>query len=62
MITRIMLSLKKAAVSKEDLWSLGEPSVVSAVGFAGPRRVPPASGDEIGLDTIGSRYEAASRA
>jgi len=38
MVTRLMLSLKKAAVSQqEEVWSLGEPSTVSGVRFAGSR-------------------------
>lgn len=36
MVTRIMISLKKAAASQDDLWSLGQPtSRFTGVMFAG---------------------------
>jgi len=45
MVTRLLLSLKKATSSREYVWSLGEPTV-HTMGFAGT------TGDEIRLDTL----------
>ena len=47
MITRLMLSLKKASTSQEEAWSIGEPTMR----FAEPRPVVVTSG-EIHLDTF----------
>ena len=49
MITRLMLSLKKAAASQGDLWSFGDTTAITRVKFAAPLDT---SGDEIGLDNF----------
>ena len=54
MITRIMLSLKKAAASQGDQWSLGEPTTFTGVRFA-PDRVHDTTGDVIALETFRSK-------
>ena len=53
MITRLMLSLKKAAVSQtsEGLWSFGEPAAVTRISFARPQGRE-TSRDEISLDSF----------
>ena len=58
MIARLILSLKKASVSQECVWSLGEPSTTTSVRFAGSQGLG-ATRDEIGLDTFGGRHEGA---
>ncbi|KAF9790731.1 hypothetical protein BJ322DRAFT_1104380 [Thelephora terrestris] len=65
MISRIMLSLKKAADSQRNGWSLGEPSTngvgLSAIKFSSPRRGLFREGsDEIPLDTFPESGTAAS--
>ena len=60
MITRLMLSLKKAS-TKEDAWSFGEPTM-RTMRFAEPRRVV-TTRDEVPLDTfatgsVGTRSRA----
>ena len=56
MITRLMLSLKKAATPQEDGWSLGEPTTHNTMRFA-ERRGGVATRDEIPLDTFASTHE-----
>jgi len=56
MITRLLLSLKKAGAPREHGWSLGEPTTHTAIKFA-ERRVRVTTGDEISLDTFASTYE-----
>ena len=52
MITRIMLSLKKAAASQGDLWSLGDSTTAfTGIMFAGVRDRD-AAGDEVQLENI----------
>ena len=51
MITRLMLSLKKAAASQGDLWSFGEPTTFTRVKFATPQGLDTRR-DEIGMDSI----------
>ena len=51
MITRLMLSLKKAAASQGDLWSFGEPTTVTRVKFATPQSLDTRR-DEIGMDSF----------
>jgi len=53
MITRLMLSLKKAATSQENGWSFGEPTTHTTMRFAERRGGVPAR-DEIHLDTFAS--------
>jgi len=56
MITRLLLSLKKAAASKEEHgWSFGEPTTHTTMRFAGRRG--DATRDEIHLDTFVSAQE-----
>ena len=56
MITRLLLSLKKAAASrKEHGWSFGEPTTHTTMRFAGRRG--DATRDEIHLDTFLSTHE-----
>ena len=57
MITRLMLSLKKAASSHEHGWSLGKPTTHTTIRFA-ERRGDISTGDEIRLDTFGGTHEA----
>ena len=56
MITRLMLSLKKATTSREYVWSFGEPTVITTVRFP-DRRSLMTTRDEIPLDTLGSGDE-----
>ena len=56
MVTRLLLSLKKAGASREHGWSLGEPTTHTAMKFA-DRRGGFATGDEIPLDTFASTRE-----
>ena len=51
MITRLLLSLKKASASKEPGWSFGEPTTHTTMKFA-DRRGGAAMRDEIPLDTL----------
>ena len=55
MITRLLLSLKKADASREYDWSLEEITTHTTMGFAGHRGV--ATRDEILLDTFASAHE-----
>lgn len=58
MIARLMLSLKKASVTQEGIWSFGDPSRGTSVRFAvGPDLG--ATRDDIGLDTFAGRYKRA---
>ena len=56
MVVRLLLSLKKAGASREDGWSLGEPTTHTTMRFA-DRRGGVATGDEIPLDTFVSKQE-----
>jgi len=56
MITRLLLSLKKANASQECGWSFGEPTTHSTMRFA-ERRGGVATRDEIPLDTFLSTHE-----
>jgi len=56
MITRLLLSLKKAGAPREDGWSFGEPTTHTTVRFA-ERRGSAATRDEISLDTFASTQE-----
>ena len=56
MITRLMLSLKKAGTSEEHGWSLGEPSVQTTMRFA-RRQGGVLTRDDIRLDTFPSTHE-----
>ncbi|KAF9645174.1 hypothetical protein BDM02DRAFT_3120678 [Thelephora ganbajun] len=56
MITRLMLSLRKANASQEHAWSLGRPTVHTTMAFAECRGFIDA-GDEIHLDTHANRHE-----
>ena len=51
MITRLLLSLKKAGASKEPGWSFGEPTTHTTMKFA-DRRGGAAMRNEIPLDTL----------
>ena len=51
MITRLLLSLKKANASKETTWNFGEPAAHTTMRFA-DRRGAVATRDEIRLDTF----------
>jgi len=55
MITRIMLSLKKAAASQGDRWSLGESSVFTDVRIANFRSHNTADDAPITLKTLRSK-------
>jgi len=55
MITRIMLSLKKAGASQGDQWSLGEPTTLTSIGFVGGRDHMNTTCDGIPLDTLRSK-------
>ena len=58
MITRLLLSLKKAAASKKEHgWSLGEPTTHTSMRFAGRRGGTNVTRDEIHLDTFLSTQE-----
>jgi hypothetical protein len=56
MITRLMLSLKKAVTSSENAWNLGEPTAHATIRFA-DRRGGASTRDEIRLDTFASTRE-----
>jgi len=56
MITRLLLSLKKACASQENGWSLGEPTMPTAMKFA-ERRGGDVTRDEIHLDIFVGTYE-----
>jgi len=56
MITRLLLSLRKAGASREDGWSLGEPITYTTISFAEPRDGA-ATRDEVPLDTFTSTQE-----
>jgi len=58
MITRLMLSLKKATALKGDAWSFGGPTINNTVGFV-ERRGSVTTRDEIRLDTFESSYGGA---
>ena len=55
MITRLLLSLKKANASQEYGWNLGEPTVHTTMRFA--ERRGDVSRDEMHLDTFASTHE-----
>jgi len=55
MITRLLLSLKKAVATQEYGWNLGEPTAHTTIRFAERRGV--ARGDEIPLDIFPSTHE-----
>ena len=60
MITRLLLSLKKAGSSKEDEWSLGGPTTHTTVIFADCRlEGGVATRDETSLDTFSGAQERA---
>lgn len=52
MVTRLLLSLRKASSSRQEGWSLGEPTAPTIQGFVESR-------DEIPLDTVPSTYRGA---
>ena len=54
MVARIMLSLKKAALSEGDQWSFGEPTTFTGVRFASDRDHD-TPGDGIALKTFRSK-------
>lgn len=56
MVTRLMISLKKATASRDEAWNLGEPTVHTTMRFA-ERRGGIATRDEINLDTFASTHE-----
>jgi len=56
MITRLLLSLRKAGASREYGWNLGEPTAHTTMKFA-ERRGGVSTGDEICLDTFASTHE-----
>ena len=56
MITRLLLSLRKAGASREDTWNLGQPTTHTTMRFA-ERRGGVSTGDEIRLDTFASTRE-----
>lgn len=58
MVTRLMLSLRKAAASQGDAWSFGEPTTGSVVGFA-RRRGFTTAGDEMRLGNFSGVDERA---
>ena len=60
MITRLLLSLKKANTSEEYGWSFGEPTTYTAMRFA-ERRGGAAMRDVIHLDTFESTHEGTHR-
>ena len=57
MITRLLLSLKKAAASQEDAWSFGEPSEHTTMRFA-ECQGGISTKDEIHLDIFVSTRES----
>ena len=58
MITRLLLSLKKANASQEQGWSFGEPTTHTGMRFA-ERRGDVAAGDPIHLDMFASTHGGA---
>ena len=58
MITRLLLSLKKAGRASQEGWSLGEPTTHPGVRFA-ERRGDMTTRDEIDLVTFVSTHERA---
>ena len=56
MISRLLLSLKKASAPRESLWSRGESTTHSTMRFA-ERWGGVATRDEIRLDTFASTHE-----
>ena len=61
MIARLMISLKKATTSREEVWRLGVAESVilpSSAAFAA-RRTGATTGDEIQLDTLAGVCERA---
>ena len=56
MVTRLLLSLKKAGASREHGWSLGEPTTHTTMKFA-DHRGGVSTRDEIPLDTFASTRE-----
>jgi len=60
MITRLLLSLKKASASQEQEWSIGELSTHNIMKFA-ERRGGVSTRDEIRLDTFASAQEGTSQ-
>ena len=56
MITRLLLSLKKAIASQDHGWSLGEPTMRTTMRFA-ERRGGVITRDEIRLDTFATTHE-----
>jgi len=55
MVTRIMLSLKKAAATRGSYWSFGEPTTVTGMRFAAGARNRDGPGDLITLETLRSK-------
>jgi len=58
MITRLLLSLKKAARASQEGWSLGEPTTQLSMRFA-ERRGDMTTRDEMDLVTFASTHERA---
>jgi hypothetical protein len=56
MVTRLLLSLKKAGASQQHEWSLVEPTTHTAMRFA-ERRGGNSTRDEIYLDIFASTHE-----
>ena len=56
MVTRLLLSLKKAVATQERGWKLGEPTTHTTMRFA-EHRGGASAGDEIHLDTLASAPE-----
>jgi hypothetical protein len=56
MVTRLLLSLKKVAASRQHGWSLGEPTTHTTMSFA-ERRGGVSTRDEIHLDIFASTQE-----
>jgi hypothetical protein len=57
MITRLLLSLKKATALQENAWSFGEPTLQATMGFA-EHRGGVITRNEIHLDTFTSTHES----
>ena len=57
MITRLLLSLRKASAPKEHGWSLGEPTTHTTMKFAERRGPGATTRNEILLDTFASAQE-----
>jgi len=58
MVTRLLLSLKKATAPNENAWSLGEPTAHTYAGYA-ERRGGLVMRDEMRLETLASSDEGA---